>query len=161
MLNWREKMNKLRYSLLASIITIFTFVSYSYAQMGMMWQGSNGWGMNDSYCGMYNIGTIEIISGEVVSVDKFTPMKGMSHGVRIILKTEKETISVHLGPVWYVEKQDFKIEPKDKITVKGSVITFEGKKSIMASEVKKGDKILKLWGERGNPLWSGCCGWDN
>ena len=36
-----------------------------------------------------------------------------------------------------------------------------GQLSRALKQVKKGDKILKLWGERGNPLWSGCCGWGN
>lgn len=155
-------MSKTRFSLMITILVSLFLIpaSASFAQMGMMWHGSDGWGMDDRYCGMYNTGTIETISGEVVSVDKFTPMSGMSHGMRIMLKTGNEVIPVHLGPVWYMERQDFKIEPKDKITVKGSRIIFNGKKSIMAAEVRKGDKILRLWDdESGHPLWSGCCGW--
>jgi len=45
--------------------------------------------------------------------------------LQFIVKTEKEEISVHLGPGWFIENQDIKIEPKDKIEVKGSRITFE------------------------------------
>lgn len=152
-------MKRYRFSLLAMLIAVVSFATFSYAQMGMMWGGSGGWGRNGAYCGMYNSGTIETLTGEVAAVEKFVPYRGMSHGVRIILKTDKETVNVHLGPLWYIERQDFKIEPKDKITVKGSVITFDGKKSIMASEVKKGDEILKLWDDRGYPFWSGGRGW--
>jgi len=148
-------MNRLKYSFLLSIFITLIFTTFSYARMGMMWQGSNGWGIGGSYCGMYNSGSIETFTGEVVSVDQFTPMKGMSNGVRLVVKTGNETIYVHLGPMWFIEKQDLKIEPKDKITVKGSSITFEGKKTIMATEIKKGNEVLKLWDERGYPLWSG------
>ena len=45
-------------------------------------------------------------------MDKITPMKGMSQGVHMILKPDKETISIHLGPSWYIENQDIKIDPK-------------------------------------------------
>jgi hypothetical protein len=42
-------------------------------------------------------------------------MKGMSSGVHLVLRTSRETISVHLGPEWYIENQDIKITPKDKV----------------------------------------------
>jgi len=133
----------------------FLFVNASTAQRGQMWKGSGGWGMGTSYGRMYNSETVETIGGEVVSVDKFTPMKGMSYGVHLMLKTEKETISVHLGPGWYIENQEVKIKPKDKLEVKGSRITFDGKPAVIAAEVKKGDEVLKLRDKDGFPVWSG------
>jgi hypothetical protein len=64
-------------------------------------------------------------------------------------------MSVHLGPAFYLENQDVKIEPKDKVEVKGSRVTFGGKPAIIAAEVKKGDEVLKLRDENGFPMWSG------
>jgi hypothetical protein len=104
---------------------------------------------------MYNPQTVETLSGEVVSIDKFTPMRGMHSGLHAMVKTDKETISVHLGPGWYLENQDVTIEPKDKIEVKGSRITFEGKPALIAAEVKKGDQVLTLRDASGVPAWSG------
>ncbi len=72
-----------------------------------------------------------------------------------MVKTEKETISVHLGPAWYIQRQDMKIVPGDKVEITGSRITFEGKPAIIAAEVKKGTEILKLRDENGFPVWSG------
>jgi hypothetical protein len=83
------------------------------------------------------------------------PEKNMSYGVHIVLKTEAETIPVHLGPVWYIENQDVKIEATDKVEIKGSRITFEGKPAIIAKEVKRGDEVLILRDENGSPVWSG------
>lgn len=130
-------------------------VTESFAQRGMGWKGSGGWGMGSAYGKMYNPKTIETFSGEVISIDKISPMRGMSQGVHMTVKTGKEKISVHLGPGWFIENQDIKIEPKDKVEVKGSRITFEGKPAIIASEVKKGKEILKLRDENGFPAWSG------
>ena len=127
----------------------------SFAQQGMKWRGSGGWGMGAQYNRMYDVKTVESISGEIISVDTITPQKGMSHGVHLTVKTDKETISVHLGPSWYIENQDVKLSPKDKIEVKGSRITFEGKPAIIAAEVKKGDEILTLRDANGIPMWSG------
>jgi hypothetical protein len=143
--------------ILIAVISILglLLVTDSFAQRGMKWKGSGGWGMGTPYGKMYDPKTVETISGEVVSVDKIIPMKGMSYGVHLTVKTNKETISVHLGPGWYIESQDVKIMPKDKVEVEGSRITFEEKPVIIASEVRKGNQVLKLRDENGFPAWSG------
>ena len=139
------------------MIFIFSLlhITQSFAQQGMQWRGGGGWGMDAPYNRMYDPKTIETISAEVVSVDIITPMKGMCYGVHLMVKTAKETVSVHLGPGWYIENQDTKIEPKDKVEITGSRITLEGKPAIIAAEVKKGDEILKLRNKKGFPFWSG------
>jgi hypothetical protein len=72
-----------------------------------------------------------------------------------MVRTDQETISVHLGPAWYVQRQDIKIVPGDKVEITGSRITYQGKPAIIAAEVKKGEEILKLRDENGFPAWSG------
>jgi len=136
-------------------ILVLLIATESFAQKGMGWKGSGGWGMGTAYGKMYNPKTVENVSGEVIRIDKITPIKSMSYGVHMTVKTDKETISVHMGPGWFIENQDIKIVPKDKVEVKGSRITFEGKPAIIAAEVKKGDEILKLRDENGFPSWSG------
>ena len=143
--------------ILLAVISIFGLLlaTESFAQREMKWKGSGGWGMGTSYGKMYNSQTVETISGEVVSVEKITSMKGMSYGIHLMVKTDKETISVHLGPGWYIERQDVKIESKDKVEVKGSRVTMMDKPAIIAAEVKKGDEVMKLRDESGFPVWSG------
>jgi hypothetical protein len=146
--------------MLMTVVVTLTMVSLlsgteALAQKGITWSGGGGWGPGTPYGQMYNAQTVETISGEVVSVDRITPVKGMSYGVHVTLKTDKETISVHLGPGWYIENQDVKVAPKDRIEVKGSRITFEGAPAIIAAEVRKGDDILVLRDASGFPVWSG------
>jgi len=142
---------------LIAVVTMFALFSDTevLAQKGVMRQGGGGWGAGAAYGRMYNSQTVETIIGEVISVDKITPAKGMSYGIHAVIKTDKETISVHLGPGWYIENQDMIIEPKEMVEVKGSRITFEGKPAIIAAEVKKGDKVLVLRDASGFPAWSG------
>jgi hypothetical protein len=138
-------------------VAIFFAATGSLAQRGpgMMWRGSGGWGPGSQYNRMYDPKTVETITGEVTSVDSITPGKGMRGGVHMNVKTEKETISVHLGPSWFIENQDVKIEPKDKVEVKGAKITFAGKPTVIAAEVTKGNDVLKLRDDRGFPVWAG------
>jgi hypothetical protein len=99
----------------------------------------------------YDSKTIETIQGKVLSVEK-TQQRG--HGIHLMLQTDKETISVHLGPSWYVDKQTPKIEANDTITVTGSRVTIDGKPAIIAAQVKKGNEVLKLRDDNGVPVWS-------
>ena len=130
-------------------------VAESFAQRGTRQRDSRGWGPGNQYGRMYDPKTVETIRGEVVRVDKITPLRAMSFGIHLAVKTEKEKISVHLGPVWFIENQDIKIELKDKIEVKGSRIIFQGNPAIIAAEVKKGEHKLRLRDESGFPVWSG------
>ena len=129
-----------------------------WAQPGMGPGGGQGrgWGAGNSYSRMYNPQTVETLTGDVVSVESIPGRGGgRSYGVHLTLKTDKETIPVHLGPSWYIDKQNIKIEPKDKVKVTGSRVSFEGKPTIIAAEVKKGDKVLKLRDQAGIPMWAG------
>jgi hypothetical protein len=82
-------------------------------------------------------------------------MRGMSSGVHLVVKTDKGDVSVHLGPQWYLENQDVKIQPKDKVEVKGSRVTVQGQPAIIAAEVEKGGETLVLRDEAGVPMWAG------
>ena len=118
-------------------------------------RGSGGWGMAGAYQRMYNPATVETVSGEVQKIDKITPMRKMGAGIHLVVKTEKETIPVHLGPEWFIQRLDTKIEKGDKVDITGSRVTLEGKPVIIASEVKKGGEILVLRDNAGVPVWSG------
>jgi hypothetical protein len=137
------------------MLTLVLIASVAFAGPWQGWRGSGGWGMGGSYQRMYNAATVETISGTVEAVDRTKPMRGMNEGIHLMLKTSKETIPVHLGPSWFIERLDTKIEKGDKIEVKGSRVTITGKSALIAAEVRKGDSVLKLRDEAGIPAWSG------
>ncbi len=148
-----------KFSMFVGMVGILSliFATAAWAQPGMgpgRGQG-RGWGAGDPYTRMFDPKTVETLTGEVVNVDKFTPGKKMSYGVHFTLKTEKETIPVHLGPSWYMEKQAVTIAQGDKVEVTGSRIMYQGKPAIIAAEVKKGGQVLKLRDAAGVPAWAG------
>jgi hypothetical protein len=128
---------------------------YGQRGMGMQGRGSGGWGPGTPYAGMYDLKTVETVSGEVASLETLTPMQGMGYGVHMLLKTDKGVTSVHLGPVWYLENQDVSLQPGDRVQVRGSRITFQGKPAIIAAEVTRGNETLQLRDQSGFPFWSG------
>ena len=126
----------------------------SFAQGGPR-PGAGGWGAAGQYQRLYDPKTVETLKGEIEKIERITPLRGMSAGVHLLLKTDKESVSVHLGPEWYLDNQDLKLEPKDKIEVKGSRVMVAGTPALIAAEVIKADQVLKLRDESGLPLWAG------
>ena len=150
-------MKKTAYVLSALLILGLVFVPQVFSQRGQTgkWQGSGGWGMGGPYQRMYDPSTVETITGVVESVEKITPRKGMYPAVGLVVKTDKEVMTVHLGPEWYIGRLDVKIEKGDKLEIKGSRVTLDGKPVIIAAEVKKGENTLLLRDNTGIPMWAG------
>jgi len=92
-----------------------TLAVESFAQGGLRWRGGGGWGPGTAYGRLFDVSTVETASGEVVSVDLITPRKGMTSGVHLVLDTDQGPLSVHLGPEWYVSRQETRIEPSDTV----------------------------------------------
>ncbi|MEQ8999122.1 MAG: hypothetical protein RID53_21690 [Coleofasciculus sp. B1-GNL1-01] len=103
---------------------------------------------------MYNPDSVETITGEVISVDRFTSNRGRSEGMRMQMRTGNETVSVHLGPAWYWQNQGMTIEPNDRIQVQGSRVNRAGNPAMIAAQVQKGNQVLRLRNENGVPVWS-------
>ena len=140
---------------LMMIVLFFSITSIALASPWQGWQGSGGWGMKSKYQRNYDPATVETRIGEVVSVDQITPVQGMYNGIHCTLKTSTETVSVHLGPSWYIERLDTRILPGDNIEVTGSRVTIQGQPAIIAAQIKKGDMLLTLRNNQGIPAWSG------
>jgi hypothetical protein len=136
-------------------LALVVFSSLALAQGGPMPGGGGGWGPGGQYGRLYDPKTVETLTGEIEKVERITPINGMSAGIHLILKTEKESLSIHLGPEWYVSNQEVKLKSADKVEVKGSRVTINSKPAIIAAEVVIGDHVLKLRDANGVPLWSG------
>ncbi len=122
----------------------------------MAQRGSGNWCATNNYSRLFNASTIEDFNGSVVSIEKITPEKGMSTGIHLLVKTEKnESVSVHLGPSWYLDNQDVQFVAGDVIKVKGSRITYQNAPAIIAMTVEKGGQVLVLRDKKGNPNWNG------
>ena len=141
-------------TLVFTLILLFSLTNAN-AQRGMKRQGSGGRGIGSKYARMYDTKTVEMITGTVINVEKITPKKRMSCGVHLTMKTNNDTISIHLGPAWFIEIQDITIEQNDDLEITGSRIDFEGKPAIIAAKIEKGEQSLVLRDENGIPVWSG------
>lgn len=117
--------------------------------------GNRGWGPEDEYQALFDKRSLDSVSGKVVLVERIFPMRGMSWGVEIQVQAPEETVAVHLGPVWYLKRQELQVREGDRVVVRGSRIRYQGGQALLATELSKGPATLLLRDARGQPLWSG------
>ena len=141
----------------ALIVILFTADSFSQIGAGYKWQGSGGWGMGTPYQRMYDPTKVVTITGTVEAVETMAPMKGMHRAVSLMVKMDTETIPVHLGPKWYIERLDTKFQKGDVVEVRGSRVILNNRTIIIAAEIKmeKSPHIIVLRDDAGIPVWAG------
>lgn len=106
---------------------------------------------------MYDKRAEVTVTGTVEEVRKMTGMSGIAGsgmaGMHVMLKTDKETFEVHLGPVSYLKEQKVDLAKGDTIEVSGARMTMEGRRVIVAREITKGDRTWTLRDADGRPRW--------
>jgi hypothetical protein len=113
--------------------------------------GSGGPGM----ARMYDPDTVTTLKGTATAVAVMPARGGRMGGTHVTLQSDGQTLDVHLGPTWFLQREGIEVAKGDSIEVTGSLIDFDGNSFLIARELKKGQKVLKLRDEQGVPVWSG------
>jgi len=93
-------------------------------------------------------------TGKVVQVQSVMIETGMYPGMAVLVDTKtKGELLVHLGPVWYLERQEFDLKPGDEVGIKGMCDKLNGKTVLVAYELTKGNHVLSLRDAQGRPNW--------
>ncbi|HKI76974.1 MAG TPA: hypothetical protein VKA26_00375 [Ignavibacteriaceae bacterium] len=135
------------------IIMISFITADLYAQQFRVSKNTIGWGAGSKYNKMYNENTVVFISGKVVCLENISPINGMTCCQHILVKIGNDTVSVHLGPVGFMESQAIRITLNDSLTIEGSLIIFDSNPVIIAASLKNGNETLLLRDDKGYPLW--------
>jgi hypothetical protein len=98
---------------------------------------------------MFDADDLVTLQGTATEVNRY----GGHQGVFLNLTTAQETLTVHLGPDWYLDDQGFEIDFNRPLEVTGFRSNWNGQAVLMASEVKQGDRTLQLRDANGYPLW--------
>ena len=148
-------MTKKSLVMLTLVVLVSTLVpDDSSGQAGRNQPANRAWGATSPYNRLYDPDAVETLSGEVLGIEQFTPVGGAFPGLHLLTQDEGETVSIHLGPVWFVEDQEIQIQIGDHVRVLGSSVLFDGKRTIIAAEVVIGSDTLSLRYPNGVPVWS-------
>lgn len=114
---------------------------------GRHWYGTDFCPMYD---GVYDPSALETVSGQVAAIEQ---VGAAGQGTWLEVQTDQETVSVHLGPAWYLEDQEVAISLNDPIEITGIRSTWNNTTVVIASEIKLTDRTVKLRANNGYPLW--------
>jgi sporulation protein YlmC with PRC-barrel domain len=82
------------------------------------YEGSGGWGAETPYGQLYDPAQEQTISGQVESVEIAAPLPDMAPGTQMLVQTEgAKTTRVHMGPAWYMERQDVRLQKNTQVQV--------------------------------------------
>jgi hypothetical protein len=94
------------------------------------------------------------ITGKVTRVFTETLQDQMHPGMAFIVDTKDHgQVRVHLGPVWYLERQEFNLQPGQNVQVQGVCLEEQGQTRLIAAQVTVGDHVLMLRDAEGRPMW--------
>ena len=101
----------------------------------------------------YSGAALETISGELIDTYEATSSQSYRSGLHLLVKTDEDNLDVHLGPIWYLEQENFSLEPGDSLEIKGERLRDSQMPTMIAIEIKKGKELLTLRDEDGFPMW--------
>jgi hypothetical protein len=108
---------------------------------------------------MYDVKTETTITGTVESVENITGGGGRGRGgmggTHLVVKTDKETVDVHVGPTAYLTEKGITLSKGDRLEILGSRVTVDNEGVLIARQIKKGDNTWTLRDASGRPAWSG------
>jgi hypothetical protein len=79
----------------------------------------------------------------------------MAAGMQLLVRTEAgQTTRVHMGPQWYLERQEIAIPANTGVRVTGALADVEGRTVLLAREVQFNGQVLTLRDAQGAPLWN-------
>jgi hypothetical protein len=81
-------------------------------------------------------------------------MQGMGmEGTHVMLKTDAETIEVHVGPSAFLKERQVELLQGDAIEVLGSRVKIGEADALLAREIRKGETRWTLRDASGRPEW--------
>ena len=108
---------------------------------------------------LYDLKTETTIKGTVESVETITAAGGRGRlglgGTHLVVKTEKDSVEVHVGPTAYLAEKRITLAKGDMLEILGSRVTVDNETFLIARQIKKGDNTWTLRDASGRPAWSG------
>ena len=103
--------------------------------------------------GTGNNSSMLVMNGTVTAVNRSAPQTpDQQVQVRLTLQTPRGPLPVLLGPAAFVDQQPVQIAVGDVVEVTGSLVSRGRKTRIIAAQVRKGNQVLQLRNEQGQPL---------
>jgi hypothetical protein len=96
------------------------------------------------------------INGRITRLRVETFSQDMEPGLALDVQTpDRGLVHVHLGPLWFLDRQEADLKPGDEVTIQGFCYNIEGQERLLAGEIIHKGKTLRLRDVNGKPYWEG------
>jgi len=115
---------------------------------------AQGWYWGSPVAPGYDRSSVVEVNGIVLQISLSSRGGGRSS---LRMESSGETLTVTLGPGWYLRQKNAEFHVGDRLSVKGSKMkTREGKTYLIAAKIKnlRTGHVLELRDEAGRPLWA-------
>ncbi|MCC6681394.1 MAG: PRC-barrel domain-containing protein [Phycisphaeraceae bacterium] len=121
-------------------------------------QQDNGpWMADSSYNQQYKPESETTIKGEIESVGTFYPSSsndGAESGTRLLVRSsDGNNTVVQAGPQSFMNEERIDLDKGDEVTITGSETTIDGRRVIIARQIRTDDQSYELRDEDGSPRW--------
>lgn len=99
----------------------------------------------------FNPKTITTIKGTISQVNSTS--KGGITATVMKVKTDTETLSVLVGPTWFIKKQGLNLKVNDTVEVTGSKTMLQSRSIIITTTIIKDGDTYTFRQLNGNPEW--------
>jgi hypothetical protein len=140
-------------------IALALLAAWALAPAGPAWSQGRGQGFRPCPYTPYECPATGVckpltVKGKVTRVFTETLQDNMYPGMALTVDTKDHgLVRVHLGPVWYLERQEFTLSPGQQVEVQGVCLEEQGKVRLIAAQVTAGDHLLMLRDSQGRPMW--------
>ncbi|MHC1744268.1 MAG: hypothetical protein AB9873_14700 [Syntrophobacteraceae bacterium] len=94
------------------------------------------------------------INGRITDLRVETFSADMEPGLALEVQTQdRGLVHVHLGPLWFLERQEADLKPGDDVLIQGFCYELAGRQRLLAGELTHKDHTLRLRDLQGIPYW--------
>jgi hypothetical protein len=79
----------------------------------------------------------------------------MASGIQLqVQMDDPATVQVHVGPEWYLKRQEIELHEHEAVQVTGALAEVDGQPALLARTISWNRHTLMLRDTQGQPLWS-------
>ena len=117
-------------------------------------RGKSAWMPGSRFLSLFNADRVTSVSGTIESVGTFLPARDDMRGLQLrITDSEGRVTTVLAGPRSFARQEGMTFRVGDKVQIVGSRVNFKGESVIMASEITKNGRTLRLLERSVRPMW--------
>ncbi|GAB5410770.1 MAG: hypothetical protein BalsKO_31350 [Balneolaceae bacterium] len=117
--------------------------------------GMMKWNNDSLFVRMYNPALVQTVKVVVEEVQNFVPVKGMTVGVKLQTMANDELLSVHIGPVFYLDSEGIEFKAGEELRIEGAFAMYEEEEILIAKIIYRGEEEIVLRDDFGRPKWAG------